>query len=352
MQKKHYLVSVIDSVEATHPGLGELVALELLTVKAGKFLLCIGAHGTGKSVASSFINKHAPASVTIDRLSVAGLASISEELSDFKGSIIVDDIAKSQTVYARTSTVTSIAELVYSHGVSSHMSKLHFEIKNFNGSAIVNIQPVLLRQLSTSPEWEASIADKSIRYYHLRRPLFPVLEPPDLKIKWGLDLEQVKTPNLDNKPFNSALSAYGGHWTHGRRKEHITDLLKAAAAFDSRATAGRLDIELVTRLLKPLLIEQLVMEKQDFEAKRELKNNKLAILTEFFSYGNFTLDQLALDYGVSKKQAYKLMKQLNDDWEIKGAKPITYGLSEKLEARLFAAGLLEAKNQKPKGARA
>ena len=340
MKKKHCLETIIDKVEKTHKGLGELIALEALVVKSHKLLIVVAPHGTGKSRASSFVGQQSKTSLLFDRLSVAGLATMAEEISGFNGVVVVDDIAKTQTPYARINTMTTLAELVYSHYVSSHMSKLQFEIRDFNGSAIVNIQPVLLKSLVASAEWEASMQDKAIRYYHLRRPLDPVLEPPQLKIEWGLDIDKVSKPNLDTKLADLALRTSGGQWGRARTKEHIGDLARAAAAIDGRTKVAQQDFKLLLKLLKPLKIESAVMDKQDFEAKRELHSNKLAIMTEFISYGQFTIYQLAEDYNISASQAYRLMQQYSDDWNVVHKSPVTYAPSDKWRARLERQGVI------------
>ncbi|MBA7692436.1 hypothetical protein ES703_101003 [subsurface metagenome] len=187
----HYLQKVIDAVDKTHPHLGKPCAVAMLAIKAKKLLLLVSPRGCGKSRVTSFVGLSYPNPLLEDRLSVAGLAAIKGDLNDYQGVLVVDDIAKTQTPYARISTLTTIAELVYSHYCISHLSGTNFEIRNFCGAALVNIQPILLKEVVKSSEWEASMMDKSMRYYHLYRPQEPNPMPPKVTLDWGIDTARV-----------------------------------------------------------------------------------------------------------------------------------------------------------------
>jgi hypothetical protein len=291
--KPHALTGLINRVERTHRNLGELLAFECLCAKCKKLCIVVAPHGTGKSTASATIGKKAPVSRVVDRLTIAGLAGMAQELTNWKGVIVVDDISKTGSDYARISTMTTLAELIYSHYICSSMSKMQFEIMDFQGAAIVNIQPVLLRDLVQSQEWEASIQDKAIRYYHLKRPLHPVLSLPDVDIDWGIDLSKVKAPDMKTDEGAETVRSCRGQWTIPRTLEHTRDLLMAAAAMDRREEVNTRDHELIRKLALPLRYEQMVFTKSDFESKRELDSNRLALLTEMATYGEFSIEQLS-----------------------------------------------------------
>jgi len=117
-------------------------------------------------------------------------------------------------------------------------------------------------------------------------------------------------------------------------REHIADLLVASAALDRRGKVTLVDYRLLTKLLAPMRVESLVTDKQELEAQRYLASNQLAILTEFYTYGSFTLEQLARDYHLSQGQCYKIMSRYTKEWEVVSKNPTTYAPSEELKKRL------------------
>lgn len=330
----HYLKQVIKEVDETHPHLGNPVAVAMLAIKAKKLLLLVSPRGCGKSTITSFVGLSHPNPLLEDRLSIAGLAAIHGELSGYQGVLIVDDIAKTQTAYARITTITTLAELVYSHYCRSHLQGSNFEIDNFYGAALVNIQPILLKEVVKSTEWEASMMDKSMRYYHLFRPQNPNPEPPKVELDWGAETVEVEKPELKGE-LAEELKAIGEcQWGLSRLTEHIADLLVASAALDRRGKVTQLDYRLLTKLLAPMRIESLVTDKAELEAERYLASNQLAILTQFFTYGSFTLEQLARDYHLSQSQCYKIMSRYGREWEVVSKNPTTYAPSKELRERL------------------
>ena len=330
----HYLNQVIEAVDKTHPHLGNPVAVAMLAIKAKKLLLLVSPRGCGKSRITSFVGLSCPNPLLEDRLSIAGLAALGEGLSGYRGVLIVDDIAKTQTPYARITTITTLAELVYSHYCISHLQGSNFEIRNFYGAALVNIQPILLKEVVKSAEWEASMMDKSMRYYHLYRPQNPNPEPPPVELDWGADTAKVEKPELKGKLAEELKSIGECQWGLSRLREHIADLLVASAALDKRGKVSSHDFRLLIKLLAPMGIESLVTDKQELEAQRYLASNQLAILTQFFTYGSFTLEQLARDYHLSQGQCYKIMSRYTREWDIVSKNPTTYAPSEELRKRL------------------
>lgn len=340
----HNLDLISQTVEKTHKYLGDLVAFESVIVKCRKLLVVVSPHGCGKSRASAFIGELTPNAKILDRVSAAGLADI-KDFNHFRSVVVVDDIAKTQTTYARINTITTLAELVYSHYIHSRMAHMNYDIEDFAGSAIVNIQPVLLKSLVSSSEWEASIEDKAIRYYHLRRPSDPCNKMPDLKIDWGLDYDKVAEVDTNADMFKRFMFDNKGQWTLSRTKEHLASFLRAAAALDNRDSVNDTDYQVLSRLLLPLRFEILIMDKRDFESDRFLDSTMLAVLTEFITYGPFTIEQLAGDYHLPLSTAYRLMGENAEDWEIIKKRPTTYVPSRGLLKRIHDLGLNGSNNK-------
>lgn len=338
-----YLLSLADRINQTHCGLGDFTAMCVLATKARKLLLAISPSGCGKSTSMDFVGKHLPNALIPDRISAAGLEPLAEKLTGFKSAIIVDDIATTQSEYARKTTVTTLAALCYTHHVYSAMQGSEYEITNFQGSALVGIQPILLKSLMLLPEWDASIQDKSLRYYHLRRPISPRKGIPQVHIDWGMDLDDVVQPELDNSNnelWQSLITLGGSQWSIARTSEHMSDLLKASAALDKRDTVMDCDYETIQHLCAPMAFENIAVKKDDFEGDRFLDNNLCAVLTEYYTYqGEVALGQLAIDYHLSVSQAYKIMETQTENWQQVSKSPTIYTPSKTLLASLKRYGL-------------
>lgn len=344
-----YIESLIFDVNKTHTNMGELVAILQIAVKARKMVLVVSPSGCGKSTAMSLIAQHTADSIMPDRLSIAGVAIMADKLSGFRSVVVVDDIATTQTDYARKTTISTLAALVYTHRVQSVMAGIEYTIEGFHGSALIGIQPILLRNLMLLEEWDASIQDKVLRYYHLFRPSTPNLSLPDVEIKKGLDIEKVLEfePESKNTAWQSLLALGDSQWSKARSKEHLRDMLKAIAALEERNTVIDDDYVLLARLLKPMAIENIVVVKEQLEGERYLDNNLLALLVEYYTYnGEFPLAQIALDYKLSMSQCYRIMQAQNGYWQQISKSPTIFVPTKKLITALKSYDLeLKSENK-------
>ena len=332
-----YIENLITDVNKTHPALGEMVALLHIAVKAKKLTLVIAPSGCGKSVAMTIIAKNTADAILPDRLSIAGLCVMADKLTSYRSVVVVDDIATTQTDYARKTTITTLAALVYTHRIESIMAGIFYQIEDFYGSALIGIQPILLRNLMLLDEWDASIQDKALRYYHLYRPIKPCLTLPDVQLEHGIDIDLIDDfePDLENKEWCKLIALGDCQWSRARGKEHIRDMLKAIAALEQRKQVISEDYTLLARLLLPMAIENIVVVKEQLEGERYLDNNLLALLAEYFTYnGEFSLAQVALDYKLSLSQCYKIMGQQNGYWQQISKSPTIYQPSKRLIAML------------------
>lgn len=328
-----YIRTLISEVNETHRTLGNLIAVCQIAIKARKMVLIVSPSGCGKSTAMLLLGKNISGAMMPDRISMAGLATVQDKLTSFRSVIIVDDIATTQTAYARSTTITTLCALVYTHRVESMMAGYEYQIEDFYGSALVGIQPVLLRDLMLSPEWDASIQDKVLRYYHLYRPLSPTLTLPDVTIHSGLDIDKVNDfePNVTTKIWRDLQGLADCQWSKARTKEHIKDMLKGVASLEGRPDVEDEDYILLTELLKPMAIENVVVVKNQLEGERELDNNLLALLAEYYTYsGEFPLAQIAQDYKISISQCYRIMQQQNGYWQQISKSPTVYRPTKKL----------------------
>ena len=332
-----YIEDLIIGVNKTHDALGDLVAVLHIVVKARKTCMVISPSGCGKSTAMTLIGRNTANSIMPDRLSVAGLAVMADKLTSFRSVVVVDDIATTQTDYARKTTITTLAALVYTHRIESMMAGIEYSIEDFYGSALIGIQPILLRNLMLLEEWDASIQDKTLRFYYLHRPLKPVLELPNVKIEQGLNIDNIDNfePDVTNRDWSKLVALGDSQWSKARTKEHLKDMLKAIAALENRKYVIGDDYALLTRLLKPMAIENIVVVKEQLEGERYLDNNLLALLAEYYTYGGeFPLAQIAVDYKLSISQCYRIMQTQNGFWQQVSKSPTIYQPSKKLKQLL------------------
>jgi len=337
-----YIETLITDINKTHPSLGELVAVLQIAVKARKFVLVVSPSGCGKSTAMSYIARNTSNSYMPTSLSIASLANKVEKLSGFHSVIVIDDIATIQTTYARTTTITTLSALCYSHRVEPSMAKFDFCIENFFGSALMGIQPILLKDLMLASEWDASMQDKTLRYYHLKRPLKPNMDMPTFKLQTGLSIDEIADfePNNTNQKWLQLLELGMSQWSKARAKEHLIDFLKGVASLEGRKEVIDDDYLLLLRLLKPMTIENISAIKEQLEGERYLDNNLIALLVEYYTYkGEFSLAQVAIDYKQSLSQCYKIMQSQNGYWQQISKSPTIYKPSKKLLSILKIAGL-------------
>uniref|UniRef100_A0A6M3M8M6 Putative helix-turn-helix domain containing protein n=1 Tax=viral metagenome TaxID=1070528 RepID=A0A6M3M8M6_9ZZZZ len=306
----HQLYEIIKEVEQTHSGLGNAVAFAIIATKARRCLIIISPAGCGKSAISDAVGSAYPEAIRLDSVTRSGLRDFKDKFTNFWGLVVVDDLGKVDTAYSRVQTVTSFAELCYSHFISKHTMTVTVEISEFHGAAIINLQPPILAQLVQHDEWEVVTQDKTIRYYHLYRPIKPCEEKPKLKIDWGIDLDLVHKPRHDFKLYPKLEDITAIQWSDARVLEHLDTLLRAVAALDRREEVKFEDLVLLYRLMKPMTIEKYIMTKAGFEVGRRMDTNLLAVLVEFASWKHISIERIARDYKISVSTVYRLLAEI------------------------------------------
>lgn len=303
----HPLVLLIREISKTHKGLEEMVAMNLLAAKAKRCVLNIAAAGTGKSTATNttaYLLKDRATKFT--SLTMAGLIRLKDEFTGFTGHIIIDDLGAEKSLWTRTSTVSAIAHLVMEHHVRRITQTQVIEISNFEGSASLNIQPVMMSSVVQDDDWIAVIRDKVLRQYHLIRPAKPCKGFPEVKFDWGINISQVEEPERKSKAWYQLVAIALAQWSYGRCLIHIPELLKALAAMDSRKKCNKDDYKILAKLMKPMQLERFILESYGFEAGRCFNNNVYCLLIELASWGEPTIETIAEDYKVHPRTVLQL----------------------------------------------
>lgn len=308
----HQLYEIIAEVEKTHPGLGNAVAFSIIGVKARMCLLIVAPSGCGKSVITDSIANVHPDPIKLLSVTKARLTSFKDVFSNFRGVVVMDDAASAGSTYERKETLVAFSTLCYSHFISKHTFTSDFEINDFHGAAILNIQPAILAEIYEFPEWESLIQEKTLRYYHLYRPTQPNEDKPGFKVDWGIDIDLVKKPDHRYKLYLKLESIAAIQWSDARVMEHLNTLLRATASLDRRQTVDQRDFVLLYRLMKPMTVERHIMHKVGFEVGRWMDTNLAAVLVEFASWKHITIERIARDYKISPSTVYRLLADIKE----------------------------------------
>jgi len=309
----HKIVKLIRDVNVTHKGLGEMVAMNLIGAKAKRCLLNVAPSGCGKSMTTDTV-AHAlkDRCKRYDSITLAGLCKLRDEFTGFTGHLVVDDLGAEKSLWSRTSTVSSIAHLVMQHGVIKITQTTTVDITDFQGSAALNIQPVMMNSIVGDDDWIAVIRDKVLRQYHLIRPTKPNKGMPNIQFDWGINIQQVSDPKETGKEWYQLIAIGLAQWSFGRCKLHIPELLKAVAALDDRNKVKLQDYRILAKLMKPMQLERFIIDSYAFESGRCFNNNTYCLLVELASWGQPTIETIAEDYKVHPKTVISLAATAGD----------------------------------------
>lgn len=333
----HPLEITEKEVEATHPGLGRLVAFAVLCAKARRCLLIVAPPGCGKSTSTQALGALLPNSLILDSITRAGLVFFASEFTGGTQSVVIDDLAKVDGTYSRIQTLVTMTELTYSHYVSKHSHQLSIQIDNFRGSCVMNLQPGILREVISSPEWDSSIADKSLRYYHLYRPLSPFPGPPRVTVRVGRHIDRTDPPQSSLEGFEHCLEISRAQHSESRALEHCRELLRGAAALGNRRHPTPRDAAVVSRLMQPMAIEEDLFDRVDLEAPRKMNPSVLPILTEFATHKTPTLALISHNYRLSLGRVRSIIRGMPDLFAVIDKQPTRVG-AKKAIVQILAKG--------------
>lgn len=319
----HVLLEIEATVNETHKGMGGLVSTLLLVAQARKCMLIVAPAGTGKSTATATLKDILGNVRLLDSVTRNGLQGLASEFNGFTGLVSIDDLGKIDTFYSRLATITTFVELCYSHFVEKHAQGVNLAISDFNGSAVLNCQPGVFRRVVQTGEWEATIMDKSLRYYHLWRAVEPQRELPKLPIDKVPSIAMTEAPKLEGPKWELLFRLGLVQWSRARTYEHMADYLRASASLDGRHHVDDSDYDTVLHLLRPMILERVLMTKTDLEGGRDFNANLLCLAVEFTTYGTFPLDILAENYKISNATAIQIMRQSQRYAHMLETSPIT-----------------------------
>lgn len=308
----HKLLQYKRQVDKTHEGLGNLFSFALLATKAKKFTIVIAVSGTGKTTALKAATRVNPEdNIILDAVTRSGLVPIKDKLNDFKGTFLLSDLGNIDTSYSLKESIKTLVNLVYEHGLSKMNATTNLKIENYQGSALTTGQPIIMQPIINSPDWEAVIQDKTIRYYHLIRPKKVNNKDIDIKASWGIELDAVSKTIPKNEKvkqlYRHALDQFG----IARAYQHIDDMLRACAALDKRKKVTLKDIDCLLELSRPMLFEKYIMDRQGFESNKEFMHNDMCLLTEAATYHKLDKNQMQINYKVTRRTLNNILHSIN-----------------------------------------
>lgn len=308
-------IGIYEAVENSHPGCGRLACFELLCDIADEALLVVASSGTGKSSVMKWLgNNVSRPKLLLDAVTVSGLGKLAKLLTASNHTILIDDLSKGGTSYSQLMTVTCLGELCYTGYIYKYTQSLQLEIEGFSGSVIMNAQPLILKRLLLAPEFETDIRDKVIRYYHIPRPVKPVLQPPSIKVNYGYGTNKIGIPKTVNGGhiWKDAINLFRYEFSAARAKEHLTKLSRACARFEGRDNVDTADVWFVRELARGFILENEIFIKRDLEGARVLDVNVLPLLSMISTYGVLTVDDIAFEFQVRKRRVYEILKENAD----------------------------------------
>jgi len=303
---------ILENVEKTHIGLGRLALFDVLSDIANRCTMIIGPSGSGKSVCTDVVyDMTERTKLKLDAITVSGLKKIQKALSNNTLTIVVDDLSKGQTEYSQIATVSVFSALCYAGSITKLTGQLELSIINFSGSALINLQPLLLKKIIKIPEFETDIRDKAIRYYHLRFPIQECLKRPSfdsMKITYPKEPKEVN----GSKYFELALENFRYAFSKARAKEHLLAYLNASAELNKHPAINESDEWLIYQLTRCFRLEPVIFNKRDLEGSRYLNPNLIPLLTAISTYKKVQIKELVYRFGLSLKRLYEIINDLTE----------------------------------------
>jgi len=291
-----------------------MIAMNILAAKARRCILNISPAGCGKSTVTNAVHAAlGELSRKYSSMTLAGLRHLAETLSGCQQHLLIDDLGAEKSYWARTSTITVLASLVHTGYVYKITQQYAIEIDGFQGSAAINVQPVLMNALVADEDWVAVVRDKTLRYYHLHRPRKPHEAAPNIKVNWGVPTDTVQLKIRKGKLWYQILSYGLTQWSYARCLEHIPAYLKAAAALDGRSEVTTADYRLLIKLFKPMALERYLLKSFGMESGRTFQDDVFCLLTELATDKVVPVETVCEDYKVSPNTIKQVVHD-NSDW--------------------------------------
>lgn len=339
---------VYESVEKTHRGLGKLTVAVLLHDRANMALFVIGLSGTGKSkVTDALCRSGWRRAVQMRDLTKASLSKWGEDLQGFKGTLIVDDLARCDSDYIMKQTYKTLIELCFNHGTDKATYHYRIQITDFNASVIMNCQPIVFRTIIGDRDWDAFVRDRAARFYHIVRPVEE--NPADIVLpklpKLTVDDVKLNVESISESIGASAAAKLSWQFTKGRAKQNLIQLLKASAALNGREETTEADAWLIDQIYSRGILEHVLTRAEEFEGRRRFDSNLYALISEFATLKRpITVKEVALRFGYSERTVFSIISRMRRYVATTANSPPAIAPTEELVKLMEEAGIVYERN--------
>ena len=335
---EHEAVKAVRAIENTHLGLGRPTLGCAIAGWAKRCTYLIAPAGCGKSAILEALQPHFEETIEMVSMTRAGLGAKADQLSGFRGLVWVDDMGAVESAYIRSSMLVSLSELTYRHSISKDSGIFHFTIDSFNAGVVAAIQPTILKGLIRTNEWEANLSDKTLRLYHVIRPVTPNAEPVKLLATPQVDPRRVKYEEKSCPEYSALMDMAVTQWGRTRVKLHLEEMLKVTASLDGSPEVRAIDMRVLAHILRPMMLERHCLHRGGFEEKRSLNTELLHLVTAFATHRELSLDFFTLDYKLSPTTVYEILDR-NRSWvRVVSKSPSRWGPSDRMVELLQEIG--------------
>lgn len=325
----HKLMQLIKDVDKTHPHLGQLAAIEVVAVKAQMCSIIVSPPSFGKSKVMEWLAATlADRCIYYPEITLASLQYEADKLSNSNKIVLIDDLGSANSDYIRTETLSTLATLTYSHKAGKHTHKVKFNIENFQGCALMNVQPRLINNLMKTDNWDANVRDKSIRIYHYWRTAKSQSNDITAKFDLGLPIEDVKLRHFGTNELFKLTSYAGFEWTDNRLAENIPALLRSIAGIDNRRIINTTDIKLLTKLIAPFYLENYLQVGGDMAGGSGFDYRKFYLIAELASFDEPTVEKITHDWRISRDWTDTIIEKYKDICIKKDKSPVLVALTD------------------------
>ena len=291
----HKVTELIQTVESSHKGLGRLAGMTLVASKARQCMITVSPPGCGKSTVGAWLETVHPEAYTKQSVTRSSLKTYETLFNDFDGCVIFDDLGAVDTEWSR-------------------------------------------KEVVEHPSWNSNLADKSLRYYHLKRAVTPNAGPIDAKVEWGGNIDEIEAYEGESKLWQTILAIGQEQWTRPRAMEHCAALLKAVTALGGKGYSDEQDIQVLLDLMRPMTVEMEMIERQGFGSKATLNDNLLYMMVEFATYNPVTYEDIGRDYHMKPHKVQLVLSHMIDWFHKTGTNPVKLQPTQQMTELLKKAG--------------
>jgi len=323
-------LKIVKRVEATHRNLGLPTVISKLVDLSdlGLFIVAERAKGKGAILDAVMQLRHRKV-MKVSRVTPAGLAKIAKELSDTKVTFINPDITGLYSSYLKDAAINVIAHLISEHSVpQSWTAQYQYSISNCFISFLGGIQPKLMRELTTLPNWESMYKDRYLRMY-LIYPFgtpnyikdYPHIGDIFLPAEFNQEQISISRDIRRERSYIRLKTILERQTSEGRSGQYLDALLRAHAFLNQREMVLTIDLDILELATPYFMIDYWLSERQALASPLKLDPNGYVLLFYMIEHGEASKAKMRAYWKVSQSTMTRAIQHLREKHIIVG----TYG---------------------------